>query len=107
MSPKVDFSASWLILSIVLPFGGSGFFLTGDGCGGGAFSSSVEYKALWLNTILLSSFENSSTLKSRLSPTSAFEPSSLARFLAEQNPSIPYGNSRIAPLSFLLMMVHL
>jgi hypothetical protein len=75
-SPSVDFSDSWLILSTVLPFGAdAGFFFASAGA---AFSSSEDQVAFKLNTIRLSSFENSSTLKSKLSPTSTLPPSSFA-----------------------------
>src|SRR6266496_3216537 len=76
ISPRVDFSDSWLILSIVLPLPGAAFFL------GAAtvLSSSVDQVAFKLSVMRLSSFENSSTLKSYDSPTSAFELSSFAKF---------------------------
>src|SRR5690606_18356328 len=100
-SPKVDFSTSWLILSMVLLLAAEAFFLAAG------FSSSVEYIALCDKDILRSSLENSSTLKSSDSPTSILVPSSFTRFLLAQKPSIPYGSSSTAPLSFLLITVHL
>src|SRR5690606_17135116 len=102
-SPNVDFSVCWLMFSMALLFEGA-FFLPELG----ALSSSADHVALCESTIRRSSFENSSTLKSSDSPTSTLSLlSCFCRFLAAQKPSMPYGNSRMAPLSFLLMTVHL
>src|SRR3970040_1785244 len=92
----------WLIFSIALLFDGTFFFAAAT-----FLSSSADHVALCDNTMRRSSLENSRTLKSSDSPISVFSLFSFARFLAAQKPSIPYGSSRIAPLSFLLMIVHL
>src|SRR4051812_18207829 len=82
----------------------SGFFF-GAATG---FSSSADHMERWLREMRRSSFENSSTLKSSVSPISVFELlSSLEAFFNDTKPSIPYGSSTTNPLSFLLTTVPL
>src|SRR5690606_31786862 len=98
-SPKVDFSAPLSVELVEVRFPDPDFFALTD-------ASSLKV-AVWESTILLSSLENSVTLKSSASPTSTTEPSSFSRFLMVAKPSNPYGSSNTAPLSFLETTVHL
>src|SRR5690606_24096174 len=84
-SPNVDFSVCWFMFSIALLFEGVFFLPVPE-----PLSSSVDHVCLCESTIRRSSLENSSTLKSRDSPTSTFWLlSCFCRFLAAQKPSIP------------------